>query len=123
MGDPAFTALTHLEHREKRLHSQNGTDGVLAAIFETIGITNRYFVEFGCGDTSECNCRHLLVQGWRGLFMDRSSTHPVVRREHVTAENISDLLASYGVPRGFDLLSIDIDGNGSCACLIAIHGC
>jgi hypothetical protein len=43
--------------------------------------------------------------------MDRSSTHRLVRREHVTAENNNDLLARYGVQRLFDLLSIDIHGN------------
>jgi hypothetical protein len=103
--------LIDLESREHRIWSQNGEDGVLEAIFRAIGVSNRFFVEFGSSDTMECNCRHLLDRGWNGLFMDRNSAHPMVRREHVAAENINGLLAKYGVPLVFDVLSIDIDGN------------
>ena len=34
-----------------------------------------------------------------------------IKREFITAENIQELFAKYQVPREFDLLSIDIDGN------------
>ena len=34
-----------------------------------------------------------------------------VHKEFVTQENVNDLFAKYSVPREFDLLSIDIDGN------------
>jgi len=34
-----------------------------------------------------------------------------VKKEFITAENIESLFAKYQVPREFDLLSIDIDGN------------
>jgi hypothetical protein len=107
----AAMVLSELERHERKVYSQNGEDGVLEAIFAAIGTTNRYFVEFGCGDTMECNCRRLLEQGWRGLFMDRAGTPPLVQREHVSAENINGLLAKNEVPQVFDLLSIDIDGN------------
>ena len=80
-----------------------------------VGVTNRFFVEFGCEDATECNSAYLLEQGWTGLLMDGDgiSRNPraTVHREHVTAENINALLQKYRVPHVFDLLSIDIDGN------------
>jgi hypothetical protein len=104
-----------LESREKKILSQNGEDGVIEALFETIGVTNRYFVEFGVGDATECNTAALLERGWRGLMMDSQgiSANPLasVKKEFITAENINDSFHKYGVPREFDLLSIDVDGN------------
>jgi hypothetical protein len=107
--------LGDLASRERSVMSQNGEDGVLEAIFATIGATNKVVVEFGCGNALECNTAHLIGQGWTGLLMDpfHDSANPQVeiQREFVTAENIEGLLATYDVPASFDLLSIDIDGN------------
>ncbi len=108
-------SLDNLETREHKIYSQNGEDGVIEAIFATIGVTNQYFVEFGCEEGVECNTAHLLTQGWRGLMMDffGISKNPLadVKKEFVTAENVNALFQKYGVPPHFDLLSIDIDGN------------
>lgn len=107
--------LSDLAMFERKVHSQNGEDGVLEAIFAAIGVTNRYFVEFGCGDATECNTAFLLDQGWHGLIMDcdgiSRNLSAFIHKEHVTAENINSLLKKYEVPAEFDLLSIDIDGN------------
>jgi hypothetical protein len=107
--------LENLEACEQKVYSQNGEDGVIQAIFAAIGVTNRYFVEFGCEDGSECNTANLLDQGWTGLWMDAAneSSDPrmTIRQEIVHAKNIDCLLRQYGVPARFDLLSIDIDGN------------
>jgi hypothetical protein len=108
-------SLSNLEASEKKVSSQNGEDGVIEAIFAAIGVTNRYFVEFGCEQAVECNTANLLTQGWTGLLMDYGgiSKNPLadVKKEFITAENIESLFAKYQVPREFDLLSIDIDGN------------
>ena len=100
---------------EQRVYSQNGEDGIVEAIFDRVGTTNRYCVEFGVGDGRECNTRRLLEQGWSGLSMDASeppTDAPVpIRREFVNAENVNSLFRKYEVPAIFDLLSIDIDGN------------
>jgi hypothetical protein len=105
----------YLETRERKVRSQNGEDGVLEALFERLGVTNQYCVEFGCADGMECNTAHLLDQGWTGLLMDGGgfSNNPRadVRQEFITAENINELFRKYEVPQHFDLLSIDIDGN------------
>lgn len=112
---------------ERREFSQNGEDGMIAAIFAKIGMTNKYCVEFGVEDGLQCNCRYLLKhKGWTGLLMDGGewpTTDPGqgyslpgnhtlrVKQEFVTAENIEELFRKYDVPSEFDLLSIDIDGN------------
>jgi hypothetical protein len=107
--------FSNLQGSERKVYSQNGEDGVLDAIFARLGTTNKYFVEFGCGDATECNAAYLLERGWTGLLMDTSEecNNPKARihQEFITAENINALFQKYGVPRQFDLLSIDIDGN------------
>jgi hypothetical protein len=113
----------HLCNFERRVHSQNGEDGVLAEIFRRVGMTNRFLVEFGCGDGTE-NCTRLLVEnGWSGLWIDAdpvaaTRARTVTNGQDVrvdacftTRENIVALLASAGVPQGLDLVVVDIDGN------------
>lgn len=107
--------FSNLQGSERKVHSQNGEDGVIEAIFARIGTTDRFFVEFGAGDGLECNGAYLIEQGWTGLMIDagNESRNPrvAIQREFVTAENINALFAKYRVPQEFDLLSIDIDGN------------
>ncbi len=99
---------------ERHEYSQNGEDGIIAAIFGMIGTTNKYYVEFGVEDGIECNSRYLFKhKGWEGLLMDGSNENPALglHKEFITAENIETLFTQYDVPQEFDLLSIDIDGN------------
>jgi len=99
---------------ERKEYSQNGEDGIIKAIFTMIGITNKYFVEFGVEDGIECNTRYLSKhKGWKGILMDGGHDDPSLNlhREFITAENIEELFRKYDVPKEFDLLSIDIDGN------------
>jgi hypothetical protein len=108
-----------------KAYSQNDEDGIIQEIFRRIGVKNRSFVEFGCGDGLENNTVYLLMLGWTGLWMDgnekeiRSISHLHklfienkalrLRSAMVTRENIEGLLD--GVPAELDLLSIDIDNN------------
>lgn len=110
---------------EFKVFSQNGEDGVIAAIFERIGAKSRHFVEFGIGTGVEGNCVFLAqVLGWAGLFIESSgsdfralsqlygSTAGVTTLcDRVTTKNIDALLTAGGVPSEFDILSVDIDGN------------
>ncbi len=88
---------------------------MLEHLFATIGPGRRYFVEFGAKDgLSVSNTANLrLHHGWTGLLLDAAAADGdgLVRRAFVTAENVDDLFEAHGVPRRFDLLSIDIDGN------------
>jgi len=108
-------SLSNLFACEKKIYSQNGEDGVIEAIFAAIGVTNKYVVEFGCGDGLECNSANLMNQGWSGLHMDGfcQSQNPLIKiqKEFINADNIQFLFLKYQVPEHFDLLSIDIDGN------------
>jgi hypothetical protein len=107
-----------------QVNSQSGEDGILYEIFRRIGATDRVFLEIGLGDGLESNTAFLLALGWRGYWIDtdgafvrtlagRGIGADRVRTAvtSVTRENAAPLLASLGVPREFDLLSLDIDQN------------
>ena len=103
-----------LETWAARGFSQFGADGILHKLFTDIGTTNKYFVEFGTQDGTQCNTRRLREAcGWSGLLMDGGHDNAAINlhREFITQGNILSLLAKYGVPKTFDLLSVDIDGN------------
>ncbi len=110
----AFDTIIDLTQYEKKVYSQNGEDGIIKKIFETVGAKSRYFVEFGVQNGQECNTRYLREKfGWTGLMMDCDFQNSVInlQKERITAENINDLFHKYHVPYEFDLLSIDIDSN------------
>jgi hypothetical protein len=96
------------------VYSQNGEDGILEKIFDAIGTTNKFHVEFGVETAIECNTRYLREQyGFSGLLMDGGNENLDInlRKEFITAENILNLFAKYDVPTEPDLVSIDIDFN------------
>lgn len=81
-------------------------------MFDTIGTTNKVFVEFGVEDGTQCNTRLLRERhGWTGLQMDGSEARPEVNKqqEFITATNICALFRKYSIPQHMDLLSVDID--------------
>jgi hypothetical protein len=106
--------LNDLKSFERSVFSQGGEDGVLERIFECVGFSNRFFVEFGAKDGLELsNTANLRInKGWRGVLMEgKGPVADGVVQEFITAENINLLFARHGVPKDFDLLSVDIDGN------------
>lgn len=110
-----------------KVYSQCDEDGIIQEIFRRIGVANRSFVEFGVGDGSECNTVKLLVEGWRGLWLEaqpdraahiRTSFASLIEERRlniveglVAVENINALLEQGGATGEIDLLSIDIDNN------------
>jgi hypothetical protein len=110
-----------------KVYSQNDEDGIIQEIFKRIGTTNRTFVEFGVETGVETNTTKLLLEGWRGLWIEAASTsvaeirkifaHKLaegslkVRESVVTVANINGLIAEAGVGGEIDLLSVDIDYN------------
>jgi hypothetical protein len=100
---------------EKQLISQQGEDGIIEKIFEVIGATSKYYVDFGASDGHVCSNTKYLREyyGWQGLQMDGRHEDLSINlfKEYVTAENIIPLLNIYNVPKEFDFLSLDIDYN------------
>lgn len=87
---------------------------MIERLFEVLGTTGRFFVEFGAKDGFNLSNTALLRlhRGWRGLLLDPGAAPgSPVTRGFVTAENVNALFREHGVPREFDLLSIDVDGN------------
>jgi hypothetical protein len=96
--------------------TQFGQAGVLHKIFEIIGTTDKYFVEFGSDGTDKGmgNSASLRPLGFDGLLIDagnRDGSKYKVYQHFITAENINELFIQYNIPEVFDFLSIDIDGN------------
>jgi hypothetical protein len=110
--------MTSINQYEKKIYSQNGEDGVIQHIFDTIGVTNKTFVEFGF-HVNENNSKHLIKRyGFKGLYID--SDIPVSHRNKtidgihyhqswITKQNINTIISTY-FNGSIDFLSIDVDG-------------
>ena len=124
---PRYREPLRLAQHESQVFSQHGADGIIGEIFRRIGITSRQFVEIGCADGVENNTTYLLWQGWSGFWFDGSEENIAKARQNIrspiqegrlkvnhaffTAENAAGVLERAGVPKEFDLLSLDIDRN------------
>lgn len=125
--DPNYNDPLCLNLYERQVFSQSGEDGIIEEIFNRIGVTNQYFVEFGVGEGTENNTVYLLNKKWKGFWIEgnennvkriKENLHFFIDKrqlnvEHsfITAENIENLFEHNHVPFEFDLLSIDIDRN------------
>lgn len=109
--------VKNLMDYKKRIYSQTIEDGIIEGIFDNIGITNKYCIEFGAWDgvflSNTANLR--LNNGWTTLLLDgnkeKAESLGYVTHGFVTAENINNHFEKNNVPKEFDFLSIDIDGN------------
>lgn len=100
--------------KTKGIYSQFGEEPIWDFIFQNIGTTNKFLVDFGAGGLGceMSNSRYLMEKGWSGLRMDGAPDPDTdIKKEFITAENILELFKKYKVPQEFDFLSIDVDGN------------
>jgi hypothetical protein len=127
LANPKYQDPEKLNRYEHKVYSQSGEDGILAEIFNRIGVTNRVFAECSPGNGLENNTLYLLTMGWKGCWIESEAAKVntirqhlgrkiedkslIVRQHVVTAENIELVLMGSSLPLEFDLLSIDIDGN------------
>lgn len=112
-----------------KVYSQNDEDGILEAIFARVG-GNRTFLEIGLQDGTECNTLYLMLQGWRGGWIEASTAQCQKIREDLgtglvpgrfqliegfaRANNISHLykgICELVGEKDLALFSLDIDGN------------
>ncbi len=119
-----------LEPYRTNVHSQFGEDGIIARVFELIEPRNKWCVEFGAWDGLHLSntCSLIKDHGWSGVQIEGSeerfedlkrnfagmpNSFPLHKRIGFKAgkDTIDDALATLPVPRDFDLISIDIDGN------------
>jgi hypothetical protein len=124
-ANPRYTNTRRLHRYSFTVNSQNGEDGMIQEIFRRIGVTSRVFVEVGTGDGTENNTAFLLSTGWTGFWIDGNdavlqtlSGRLDLQDGCLTAdvslinrENITAVFERLGIPREFDLLSLDIDQN------------
>lgn len=114
------------EHSATR-YAQDGEDGLLDAIFVAVGCTKGFCVDVGAWDgVRVSNTYNLIRRGWGGLLIEPDQRrfrslvanmrpfHDVrCRRTAVSiagSSSLDSLLEAEGVPRDFELLSIDVDG-------------
>lgn len=124
-----------------KVFAQCDEDGIIAEIFRRIGRTNSVCVEIGCGNGLENNTHALLLQSWKGLWIDGNRknidslvkalgnaafSHLILKQAWVTPETVNgileDGLSKLGIPPNdaVDFLSIDIDSY-DLAVLRALH--
>lgn len=127
LAQPRYADPKRLLRYGFKVYSQHDEDGILQEIFRRIGTGPRTFVEFGVETGVECNTVKLLIEGWRGLWIEANaqaakaigSTFAEFLKDRrltllqslVTAENIDTLIGNAGLKGEIDLLGIDIDFN------------
>ena len=111
-----------IESAARNVYSQFGEDGLIAAIFEKIGIKNRWCFEVGAYDGIWLsNTKTLRDEGWSALLVESNVDHfqrlslfanDAVKcvNEHVDCSSLDRLLKDAGAPTNLDLGVIDIDG-------------
>lgn len=117
--------LHNLLSYKRNIFSQNGEDGIIKRIFETIGIERAICCEFGAWDGIHLsNCRQLILQGWKGIMIEGDAAkysqlaqtyagNGRVQCINAFVDSVTNKLfrvASGGEVSDLDFLSIDIDG-------------
>jgi hypothetical protein len=127
MQKPRYQDPKQLNRYEHKVFSQNGEDGIIEEILSRIGTENKFFVEFGVENGLESNSLFLLLKDFSGCWIEANNANFEFMREKyrqligdkrltivngkVTAENIEEIFLKANIPKSFDVLSIDIDGN------------
>lgn len=133
------TTSSGLLQFSKNVTSEHGEDGILEHIFSVIGEGLRWCVELGALNGKHgSNVWHLIKEkGWSGVLIEADPTYfEVLQREYVghnaicinrfvsfdpvrsgASNGVQDdgtlegILSTTCIPKQFDLLSLDIDGN------------
>ena len=106
----------NLKLQEKRVFSQNGEDGIIEYLINTLydSPTDKVFLEIGTEDGNQCNTRYIREKyQWNGILIDAQYENSFINlhKFFVNKENIVDILEKLEVPKKSELLSLDIDSN------------
>ena len=117
--------ITDLNNCKVKYQTTNDYSHIIENIFNEIGTSTKYFVEFGFTDFKNPYDNTVFLKkekGWYGLWMDSIETIKViadgvseatvrknkdVKIHKVTPDNINQLFKKYNVPNGFDFLCIN----------------
>ena len=112
-----------------KCYSSLEEDGIIEAIFKRIAAPQKVFIEIGCGRGLENNTHFMLLNNWKGVWVDGNTSfinditnflggatfkNLLVKKCFVTKENIKDLVTGAYVHFNtdeIDFFSLDIDGN------------
>lgn len=132
MNEPISTSQTSVQWWLPHLRnvvSQSGEDGVLEAVFAILPEGNRWACEFGAWDGKYLSNTYNLVanHGWSAALIEASARRTAdLRKTYADIERViclnemvdfkgagtlDNILSKTAIPKDFDLLSIDIDGN------------
>ncbi len=117
--------MIDLNTRERRVHSQNGEDGILDCLISKLGAPTRKLVEIGAAEGVENNSTHHIKNGYEAVLIEGdqdkaaklkqflatvSPSQPTkILNGFVTARNIGALAGAH-FPDAPDFLSLDVDG-------------
>jgi Methyltransferase FkbM domain len=114
-----------------KVYSQVDEDGIIQELFRRVPSLDHTFIEIGCDNGLENNTHYLMLQGYRGFWVDGSdrniaylktglgltdgaSSRIEVVQRFIDNENINATIAqacSFIGSQEPDLFSLDIDGN------------
>jgi hypothetical protein len=118
-----------LQSYARNVSSQYGEDGIIEKILEVIGQVDKWCVEFGSWDGRKCSNTFNLIttKGYSAVLIEasakrfadlvknfRDNDKVICLNELVgfgPADNLDTILSRTEIPKDFDVLSIDIDGN------------
>ena len=110
-------------------HHKNDEDGIVQSIFNDIGIKNKLFIEIGIGNGIEKNTHNLILQNWKGIWIDSNTKvinklkniinndkKIIINNSKITKENINQVVENClskllinKKDNDIDFFSIDID--------------
>lgn len=125
--------MNWLNTHRKKIHSQYGEEGVLEAVWDLFGKKGvmargeHWCVEFGAGRDNNNTSTFIDNQGWHGVLIEANPAFfadlekKYAGQGRVTTlkklvqfagdDTLDAILARTKIPKNFDLLIIDIDGN------------
>ena len=119
-----YSNIENINSTEEKIFSQNGEDGIIDYLLETLNIQDPKFIEIGVEDYIESNTRLLYhIRNSIGLIIDNNIDEDQlsnnldlwkgrikVIKELISPNNINEIINDNSFDKNLDLFSIDIDG-------------